>query len=85
MANDRDSNQKTDTSQFFLVRLWADNPDSETRMGDDKENPVRGKVQHVLSGEAESFNDWPSLTEALKGMIDYAAQQQAQNRTHKSG
>ncbi|HVG00125.1 MAG TPA: hypothetical protein VND68_09830 [Chloroflexia bacterium] len=69
MAKDEDSKQQPDTSQFFLVRLWADTPDSESRSGGDKEDPVRGKVQHVLSGEAESFNDWPTLMDALKGMM----------------
>lgn len=69
MAKDEDSNQTTDTSQFFLVRLWADNPDSQSRAGGENEDVVRGKVQHVLSGEAESFNDWPALMDALKGMM----------------
>ncbi|HET6261834.1 MAG TPA: hypothetical protein VFG99_06300 [Chloroflexia bacterium] len=69
MAKDEDSNQTTDTSQFFLVRLWADNQDSQSRAVGENEDVVRGKVQHVLSGEAESFNDWPALMDALKGMM----------------
>ena len=84
MAKDGDSNQRTDTSQFFLVRLWADNLDSQSRSGDGEENGVRGKVQHVLSGEAESFNDWLALTEVLKSMMHCATQQHARTPTHDS-
>jgi hypothetical protein len=84
MAKDRDSNQEADTSQFFLVRLWADNPDSESGSEGDSEAVVRGKVQHVLSGQAASFNDWPTLMDALKGMMRYDTRQQARTPAKKS-
>ena len=84
MAKDRDSNQEADTSQFFLVRLWADNPDSESTSEGDGEDVVRGKVQHVLSGEAASFHDWPTLMDALKGMMRHDTRQQARTPAKKS-
>jgi hypothetical protein len=29
----------------------------------------RGKVQHVVSGEAHHFQDWPTLTHLLLAML----------------
>ena len=84
MEKDREQDKAADTSQFFLVRLWPGNSGEDGTTGSDEEDGVRGKVQHVLSGEAASFNDWPALLEVLKGMMHYAAQQQTQSRTHKS-
>jgi hypothetical protein len=79
MAKDRDSNQNQEagTLQFSLLKLWDDNRGSESRAGADEENLGRGKVQHVLSGEAASFNDWPALVDLLKGRMfggDYISQ-----------
>lgn len=78
MEKDR---QEADTSQFFLVRLWLGNPKKDGGPRGEGENQVQGKVQHVLSGQAASFDDWRSLMEVLKGMTQDAAEQQA--RTHK--
>ncbi|HEX8218841.1 MAG TPA: hypothetical protein VF914_06470 [Chloroflexia bacterium] len=76
--------EEVDTSQFFLVRLWPANSDGDSRSGDGEESQVQGKVQHVLSGEAGSFNDWPTLMRLLKSMMRYDARQQSRTRTHKS-
>ena len=47
-----------ESSQLFLVRLWLDNQDGRGAAG-------HGKVQHVMSGEARAFEDWPSLIDQL--------------------
>lgn len=41
-------------SHLFTLRLWAET------LGDDRQE-VRGKVQHVVSGEARHFRDWTTL------------------------
>jgi hypothetical protein len=41
-------------SQLFTVRLWVET------LGDDRQE-YRGKVQHVVSGEARHFRDWTTL------------------------
>jgi hypothetical protein len=84
MEKDKGEDKDADTSQFFLVRLWPGNSGEEGRLGSDEEDRVQGKVQHVLSGEAASFNNWPALTELLKDMMHYGAQQEARSRTYKS-
>lgn len=48
-------------SQLFTVRLWRED------LGDRGE--WRGKVQHVLSGEARYFRDWATLIAALQEML----------------
>ena len=45
-------------SQLFLVRLWRDGDDA-TQAG------LRGRVQHIVSGTAQSFEEWPALIEFL--------------------
>jgi len=59
-------------SQLFTVRLWIED------LGDSRAE-WRGKVQHVLSGEASYFRDWPSLVafldERLRGLSGSAAGQ----------
>ena len=41
-------------TQLFTVRLWRE-PLKEGRM------EIRGKAQHVLTGEIQYFRDWASL------------------------
>lgn len=71
-------------SQLFLVRFWPDNSGKDGRIEGNEEDRVYGKVQHVLSGEAASFDDWPALMDVLKEMMHHPAQQQPRTRTHKS-
>ncbi|HST06228.1 MAG TPA: hypothetical protein VLQ48_16055 [Chloroflexia bacterium] len=47
-------------SQLFLVRLWASEVDGPEWCG---------KVQHVISGEACDFSDWPTLVSRLQEML----------------
>lgn len=49
-------------TQLFLVRLWTD--------VDDDGRPVwRGKLQHVVSGEAHYFQEWPALIARLQAAL----------------
>jgi hypothetical protein len=52
----------TTASHLFLVRLWA-----EDAGGGDP--AWCGKVQHVTSGEAHTFRDWPALVSLLLTML----------------
>jgi hypothetical protein len=52
----------TDRSHLFLVRLWPDGADSAG-------HEWSGRVQHVVSGEAHTFEDWATLIEWLRGML----------------
>jgi hypothetical protein len=45
-------------THLFTLRLWTE-PLGEGR------TEWRGKVQHVLSGEARYFRDWPALVAFL--------------------
>jgi hypothetical protein len=54
-----DQNQ---SSHLFVVRLWSED------VRDHKE--WCGRIQHVLSGEAYTFHDWPSLIELLLEMAE---------------
>lgn len=49
-------------SQLFTVRVWLEDLDNGR-------SEWRGKVQHVLSGEARYFRDWPTLIAALQEML----------------
>jgi hypothetical protein len=49
-------------SELFTVRLWQ-----EERGNGEEE--WRGKVQHVTSGEACYFHDWPTLITFLRRLL----------------
>ena len=49
-------------SDLFTVRLWRED------LGDGR-SEWRGKVQHVLSGEALYFREWAALIAALQEML----------------
>ena len=57
-------------SQLFLIRVWPER-------GNDGEVEWQGKLQHVVSGEAHSFYDWPTLVELFLAMLQ--ATQNGQN------
>lgn len=52
-----------DRSQLFLVRLWAE------KGSDNEEKEWHGRVQHIVSGEAHTFHDWPTLVDFLRAML----------------
>ncbi len=49
-------------SHLFTVRLWRE------ELGNGQ-TELRGKVQHVSSGEARYFRDWPTLIAFLQGLL----------------
>lgn len=49
-------------SHLFVVRLWSD------EVSDRRE--WSGRIQHVLSGEAYTFYDWPTLIDLLLEMAE---------------
>lgn len=49
-------------THLFTLRLWAED------LGDDRRE-WRGKVQHVLSGEARYFRDWRTLISFLLELL----------------
>jgi len=57
-----DSDQPRHRSQLFTVRIWPED------LGDGRAE-WRGRVQHVLSGEAHYFREWPALIAALNAML----------------
>ncbi|HEY0070925.1 MAG TPA: hypothetical protein VGE04_13245 [Chloroflexia bacterium] len=71
MAENVDSNgkgQRPETSHLFLVRLWEGPGDSIGPEGASG-GEWKGKVQHVVSGEAHNFEDLPSLLDYLRAMM----------------
>src|SRR4051812_336308 len=60
IAVQKDEDKIHATSQLFLIRLW---PDEEGLP------QWRGKVQHVISGQANDFHDWPMLIARLQAML----------------
>jgi hypothetical protein len=74
-----------DTSQLFLVRLWVDGEEGkdershEDETGSEGRAQVHGKVQHVLSGKASSFNNWQALVEHLFKMMPSRGSSQITN------
>jgi hypothetical protein len=47
---------------LFMVRMWPED------LGGGRTD-WRGKVQHVNSGEARCFRDWPALEAFLEGLL----------------
>jgi len=50
------------SSDLFTIRLWQED------LGDGQME-WRGKVQHVTSGEARYFRDWPTLIAFLLALL----------------
>ena len=50
-------------SHLFTVRLWRE-PMAKDRM------EIRGKVQHVLTGEVQYFRDWDAMEEFMAAQMD---------------
>jgi hypothetical protein len=49
-------------SHLFMLRMWPEDLGSG-------QTDWRGKVQHVNSGEARYFRDWPTLEAFVEGVI----------------
>jgi hypothetical protein len=56
-----------DSSQLFSVRLWQERDEHDRTI-------VRGKAQHVLSGETYYFEDWRMLDEFLAEQMQALAE-----------
>lgn len=67
------SEHLTVPSNLFTVRLWPEEPGSETDSGDSSKPTINdagpaawhGQVTHVLSGEVRWFRAWPELIDFL--------------------
>lgn len=57
---ERERSQRS--SDLFTVRLWQE------ELGNGQ-TEVRGKVQHVSSGEVRYFRDWPTLITFLQALL----------------
>jgi len=56
-------------SQLFLVRLWAEeSSDGRDIEGSGTQGAWCGKLQHVVSGQAQYFRGWPTLIDLLLEM-----------------
>lgn len=62
MAVKNDTDQPAQDSHLFMLRLWLEDLGSG-------HTDWRGKVQHVTSGEARYFRDWPTLEAFVEGLL----------------
>jgi hypothetical protein len=54
--------QQHEQSHLFTLRLWSEE-------GTDGHSEWRGKIQHVMSGEAHYFREWQALVQFLLVML----------------
>ena len=67
-------------SHLFLIRFWSEGVHEAHEAKDGQEGKEahnrrdykdwHGRVQHVLSGEAHTFHDWPTLLDLLLEMAE---------------
>ena len=57
-----DADSPTQISHLFTLRMWLEN------LGNGQTD-WRGKVQHVNSGEARYFRDWPTLEAFVERLL----------------
>jgi hypothetical protein len=62
MVTKSDAAQPSRGSHLFMLRLWLE----DLGCG---QTDWRGKVQHVNSGEARYFRDWPTLEAFVEGLL----------------
>ena len=62
MAVRNDADRPAQSSHLFMLRLWPED------LGGGQTD-WRGKVQHVNSGEARYFRDWPTLEAFIEGVM----------------
>ena len=70
--------QPHQASQLFTIRLWAE------ALGEDHQE-IRGKVQHVASGEARHFRDWTTLEAFLLKTLTAPAKRPVQTNERREG
>jgi hypothetical protein len=73
--------KENEGSYVFLLRLWPQEANGTAHSTANGTVDTRwcGRVQHVMSGEAHNFQDWPALVDLLLTMIpvpDTAQQQE---------
>ena len=56
------TDQSTQNSFLFMLRLWPENPGGG-------QTDWRGSLQHVNSGELRYFRDWPTLQAFVDGLL----------------
>ena len=62
MATKDDADRPAQRSHLFMLRMWPED------LGSGRTD-WRGKVQHVNSGEARYFRDWPTLEAFVEGLL----------------
>jgi hypothetical protein len=62
MVVKNDSDQPSQSSHLFMLRMWLEGLDSG-------ETDWRCKVQHVNSGEVRYFRDWQTLETFMEGLL----------------
>ncbi len=62
MTTERNAAPLSHTSHLFTLRLWPED------LGGGQTD-WRGSVQHVNSGEARYFRDWPTLEAFVEGLL----------------
>lgn len=60
-----DTGRQRNLSSLFLVRLWVDRADEAA----EDDTVWRGRVVHVLSGQAYDFRDWHTLSRLLLELL----------------
>jgi len=69
--------QRESDTQLFLLRLWLEgDPPPEGEKEQEQVSPDKvelprwkGKVQHIIRGEAHAFNGWEMLVGYLEAML----------------
>lgn len=74
MVNNDDANRPAQGSHLFTVRLWLEDLGSG-------QTDWRGKIQHVQSGEARYFRDWPTL----EGFVERLVREMRPQEPHANG
>jgi hypothetical protein len=62
MVVKNDADPPARRSHLFVLRLWPE----DVGCG---QTDWRGKVQHVNSGEARYYRDWPTLEAFVEGLL----------------
>jgi hypothetical protein len=57
-------------SHLFLVRFWSQGSRDGQVLQECGRKELSGRVQHVLTGEARTFDDWPTLIDLLLEMAE---------------